>query len=206
MNVAHRWLALIGLAFAVQAKEVAPLFPFVISYDGPDNASSVAHLLDAPAGRHGFVRAQGGHFVTDAGPIRFHGTNLTGPANFPSRAAADKLAARLARFGINCVRLHFMDTWYVNFMTRPTQGILADDTHTQRELDPKQLDRLDYMIAAFKRAGIYVNINLHVGRTLDERDGLPGIKGLSWANKGIGQFKEFPQKIWSFQKDQSERV
>ena len=66
MNVAHRWLALIGLAFAVQAKEVAPLFPFVISYDGPDNASSVAHLLDAPAGRHGFVRAQGGHFVTDA--------------------------------------------------------------------------------------------------------------------------------------------
>jgi len=203
MNVAHRWLALIGLAFAVQAQEAAPLFPFVISYDGPDNASSVAHLLDAPAGRHGFVRAQGGHFVTDAGPIRFHGTNLTGPANFPSRADADKLAARLARFGINCVRLHFMDTWYVNFMTRPTQGILADDTHTQRELDPKQLDRLDYMIAAFKRAGIYVNINLHVGRTLDERDGLPGIKGLSWANKGIGQFeprmielqKEYARKL-----------
>ena len=204
MKIAHWWPVLIGFAFSVQAAdEAAPLFPFVISYDGPDNASSVAHLLDAPAGRHGFVRAQGGHFVTDAGPSRFHATNLTGPANFPSRADADKLAARLARFGINCVRLHFMDTWYVNFMPQPTQAILADDTRTQRELDPKQLDRLDYMIAAFKRAGIYVNINLHVGRTLDERDGFPGIKHLSWANKGIGQFeprmielqKEYARKL-----------
>ena len=184
-------------------EEIFPMFPFVISYDGPDNASSVAHLLDAPAGKHGFVRAKDGHFVTDAGPIRFHATNLTGPANFPAHADADKLASRLARFGINCVRLHFMDTWYVNFMPKPTQAILADDTKTQRDLDPKQLEKLDYMIAAFKKRGIYVDMNLHVGRTLDERDGFPNIKDLSWANKSIGQFeprmielqKEYAQKL-----------
>jgi len=35
MNIAHKWMALIGLAFAVQAQEAAPLFPFVISYAGP---------------------------------------------------------------------------------------------------------------------------------------------------------------------------
>ena len=182
---------------------VAPMFPFVISYDGPDNASSVAHLLDTPAGKHGFVRVKDGHFATDAGPIRFHATNLTGPANFPAHAAADKLAARLARLGINCVRHHFMDTWYVNFMPKPTQAILADDTHTQRNLDPKQLEKLDYLIAAFKKRGIYVNINLHVGRTLDARDGFENTEGLPWANKGIGQFvpgmielqKEYAQKL-----------
>ncbi len=179
------------------------MFPFVISYDGPDNASSVAHLLDAPAGKHGFVRAKDGHFVTDAGPIRFHATNLTGPANFPKHEDADKLASRLARFGINCVRLHFMDTWYVNFMPKPTQAILADDAQTQRNLDPAQLEKLDYMIAALKKRGIYVDMNLHVGRTLDERDGFPNIKALSWANKSIGQFeprmielqKEYAQKL-----------
>jgi len=171
------------------AEEASSLFPFVISYDGPDNASSVAHLLDAPAGKHGFVRVKDGHFFTDAGPIRFHATNLTGPANFPAHEAADKLAARLARFGINCVRLHFMDTWYVNFMPRPTQAILADDTQTQRNLDPLQLDKLDYMIAAFKKRGIYVDMNLHVGRTLDERDGFENAKSLPWADKGIGQFE-----------------
>ena len=161
-------------------------FPFVISYGGADNASSVAHLLDAPAGKHGFVRVAGGEFVTDAGPIRFNGTNITGPANFPEHDVADRLAARFARLGINCVRLHFMDTWYKNFMDVRKQGILDDDTKTQRKLSPQQLDKLDYMIAAFKKVGVYVNINLHVGRTLDERDGLPG--GSPWANKTVGQF------------------
>lgn len=207
MNI-HSWFVWgtlgLGLGAGVAAaEEPSPMFPFVISYDGPDNASSVAHFLDAPAGKRGFVRVEGGHFVTDAGPIRFHATNLTGPANFPSHADADRLAARLARFGINGVRLHFMDTWYINFMPRPTQAILADDAQTQRALDPKQLEKLDYLIAALKRRGIYVNMNLHVGRTLDERDGFPNIKELSWANKAIGQFeprmielqKEYAQQL-----------
>ena len=161
-------------------------FPFVISYGGETNASSVAHLLDAPAGKHGFVRVQGGEFVTDAGPIRFNGTNLTGPANFPEHATADRLAARLARLGVNCVRLHFMDTWYKNFMDERKQGILADDAQTQRKLAPEQLEKLDYLIAALKKRGIYVNMNLHVGRTLDARDGLPD--GSPWANKTVGPF------------------
>ncbi len=199
----------LGFSLAVSAvlsraeEALPPMFPFVISYDGPENASSVAHLLDAPAGKHGFVRVRDGHFCTDAGPIRFHATNLTGPANFPAHEVADKLAARLARFGINCVRLHFMDTWYINFMPRPTQALLADDTLTQRNLDSKQLEKLDYMIAAFKKRGIYVNVNLHVGRTLDERDGFENAKSLPWANKGMGQFvprmielqKEYAQKL-----------
>ena len=161
-------------------------FPFVISYDARDNAANVSRFLSAPAGRDGFVRVEGDAFVNDAGPVRFHATNLTGPANFPAHADADALAARLARLGVNCVRLHFMDTWYVNFMPKPMQGILADDSVTQRKLDPAQLDKMDYLIAALKRRGVYVDLNLHVGRTLDKRDGLPD--GGPWANKCVGQF------------------
>ena len=93
------------------------------------------------------------------------------------------------KYDINCVRLHFMDTWYINFMPQPTQAILADDTNTQRNLEPKQLEKLDYLIAAFKKRGIYVDMNLHVGRTLDERDGFENAKSLPWADKGIGQFE-----------------
>ena len=161
-------------------------FPFVVSYGGADNASSVAHILDAPAGKHGFVRVVGHEFVTDAGPIRFNGTNLTGPANFPEHDVADRLAARLARLGVNCVRLHYMDTWYTNFMDTRRQCILDDDAKTRRKLSPAQLDKLDYLVAAFKKRGIYVNMNLHVGRTLDARDGVPA--GSPWANKTVGQF------------------
>ena len=182
----RRKLLLLAAVSAVCMAEGDAWFPFVISYAGADNASSVAHMLDAPAGKYGFVRVDGGDFVTGKGPIRFNGTNITGPANFPEHDVADRLAARFARLGINCVRLHFMDTWYKNFMDSPRQGILDDDTKTQRKLSPQQLDKLDYMIAAFKKLGIYVNMNLHVGRTLDERDGLPG--GSPWANKTVGQF------------------
>ena len=85
----------------VMASDEKSWFPFIISYDGADNASSVAHLLDAPAGKHGFVRVKGSDFITDKGQIRFNGTNLTGPANFPEHDVADRLAARLARLGIN---------------------------------------------------------------------------------------------------------
>jgi len=194
------WCLMSGVLLA---DDFPPLFPFVISYDGPDNASSMAHLLDAPAGKHGFIRVENGRFVTDAGPIRLHGTNLTGPANFPTHEAADKLAARLARFGINCVRLHYFDEAYGNFMTPKEPGIIADDPTTQRNLDPAQMDRLDYMIAAFKKRGIYVNINLHVARFWDDRDGFPAQNQRPPFDKGLDNFeprmielqKEYARKL-----------
>ena len=108
-------IGLIGISsFAAEA--FPPLFPFLISYDAPDNAVSMAHLLDAPAGKHGFVRVQDGRFVTDKGRIRFHATNLTGPANFPTHAQADETADRLARFGINILRDAVIPLRSINIM------------------------------------------------------------------------------------------
>lgn len=178
-----------------------PLFPFVISYDAPDNVTNMSHLLETPAGKHGFIRVEDGKFVHDGGLIRFNATNLTGPANFPSHEAADRLAARFARFGINCVRLHYFDADYGNFRNPKEPGIIADDPETKRNLDPDQRDRMDYMIAAFKKHGVYVDINLHVARTLDSRDGFP--KGGTGMNKGLDNFeprmielqKEYAKKL-----------
>lgn len=166
------WLVLGGRPLS--GEEFPPLFPFVISYDAPDNASNMAHLLDRPAGKHGFVRVENGRFVNHAGPVRLHATNLTGPANFPTHEQADKLAARLARFGINCVRLHYFDAEYGNFMTEKETGIYGKggalppafqaDPSVALPFAPEQVDRQDYLIAALKRCGIYVDINLHVAR------------------------------------------
>lgn len=166
------WFALSGCTSA--AEEFPPLFPFVISYDAPDNAANMAHLLEAPAGKHGFIRVVNGRFANDAGPVRLHATNLTGPANFPTHKQADKLAARLARFGINCVRLHYMDAEYGNFMTGNETGIFGKggslpdafkaDPGVAIPFAPEQVDRQDYLIAALKQRGIYVDMNLHVAR------------------------------------------
>lgn len=170
------WTCVLGMIASLAAgAEQQPLFPFLISYDAPDNAANMSHLVDAPAGRHGFTRVENGRFVNDAGRLRLHATNLTGPANFPTHSQADKLAARLARFGINCVRLHYFDAEYGNFMTPKEAGIFgtndklpaafsADPAAPMPAFAPEAVDRQDYLIAALKKHGVYVNINLHVAR------------------------------------------
>ncbi len=187
--------------YAQPTDDFPPLFPFVISYDGPDNASSMAHLLDGPAGKYGFIRVENGGFVNNKGPVRLHATNLTGSANFPGHRDAEQLAARLARFGINCVRLHYMDAAYGNFMNEKEPGIIAEDTLTQQNFSASQVDRLDYMIASFKKRGIYVNINLHVARIWDKRDGFTSKR--QGGDSGVDNFeprmielqKEYARKL-----------
>ncbi|MDO4366386.1 MAG: hypothetical protein Q4D70_06285, partial [bacterium] len=148
-----------GLGAAVALADPVPvatldetdMFPFVPSYDAPENVVNMSHLLDAPAGKHGRIRVEGGRFVNDKGRVRLHATNLTGPANFPTHAEAERLAARLARFGVNCVRLHYFDSAYGTFMLPPEPGILAEDFRTKRRFDPARRDRQDYLIAQFKK-------------------------------------------------------
>ena len=174
------------------------LFPFVISFDAPKNVTNISHKLDAPAGKNGFVRVEGGHFVTDAGRIQFWGTNTCFAANFLTHEQADRVADRLARFGINCVRLHHLDArdiWGKNF------------NRTKMEFDPEQLDRLDYYVAALKKRGIYVNINLHVSRSLDERDGFPKDENRPSHDKGIDNFyRPFIDANKKYAKDLLEHV
>ena len=162
------------------------MFPFVPSYDAQDNVVNMSHLIDAPAGKNGRIRVVDGHFANDKGRVRLNATNLTGPANFPTHEEAERLAARLARFGINCVRLHYFDDEYGSFMLPKEQGILPLNPKSKREFDPERRDRMDYMVAQFKKRGIYVDVNLHVARNLDERDGV--VPGTQWANKGVDQF------------------
>ncbi len=155
------------------------MFPFVVSYDAPQNITNVSSFLEAPAGKHGFVRVEGDTFVHDGGEIRFWATNLSGAANFPAHEQSDRIAARLARFGFNCVRLHWMDAWDIFGGWNPKN-------HT--DFDPEQVDRLEYLIYALKERGIYVNVNLHVARWLDDRDGFPHKDKRPTYDKGVGNF------------------
>ena len=165
------------LAVGAAAGE-AELFPFVISYDAPDNVTNVSSWLAKPAGKHGFVRAKGGHLATDQGRIRFWATNLCFEACFPEKPVAERVAARMARLGINCVRMHHMDN-------RSIWG----ESPNKTIIDPKKLDRLDYLIAQLKHHGIYTNINLHVSRTLGDKEGFPHQKLRPKYDKGLGNFE-----------------
>ncbi len=147
------------------------MFPFVIPGTAVPAAGSivdVSWLNDAPAGAHGFVRAQGGHFVDGAGKrVRFLASNFTFGSCFPEHEMADQLAARLASLGINCIRFHHLDN-----QTAPG-GIWKAGLPRKNQFDPGQLDRLDYFIAALKRHGVYADLNLHISRDYWEGEDFP---------------------------------
>jgi hypothetical protein len=130
-------------------------FPFSFAPDAPGRVAADA-LLDKPAGRLGPIVARDGHFYTRDRRIRFWGVNLCFAANFPAHEQSDKLARRLARFGVNAVRFHHMDN------QKFPGGIFADAK--LEKLSDEALDRLDYLVAALKKEGIYTNLNLHVSR------------------------------------------
>lgn len=70
---------------------------------------------EKPAGKHGFVKAEGTQLVFEDGtPARFWGVCLNASANFPPHDHAEKLARRLAMYGVNMVRMHQMETEYSN--------------------------------------------------------------------------------------------
>jgi len=150
--------------------------PMQLSYDGPRGIADLSGWLDRPAGRHGFIRVEGSRFMHGDRPIRFWGTNLSFDASFPRPGDAAPLAERLARLGINCVRLHHMDS-------RSIWG----DTGGHTRIDPERLARLDRLVYELKQRGIYVNINLHVSRWLDEVDGFPHREQRPRYDKGTGQ-------------------
>lgn len=149
-------LAGLLLALPLRAAEAEPRFPFVLPWDDASpGVTDMSGLLDKPAGARGFVTARDGHLYAGGKRIRFFGVNMAFGANFPTHEAAEKIAARLAKFGINCVRFHHMDN-------QPAPGGIWNKE--MRALDPAQLDRLDYFIAQLKARGIYANLNLHVSR------------------------------------------
>jgi len=167
-----------------QAAAQAGLFPFIVNpWDVlPDNITNISGWLDKPAGKAGFVRAEGDRFVTaDGTPIRFLGVNLSYGAGLPTHQQAKVLADRLSRFGINLVRFHNLDG-----MEAP-DGLFKAGVYP-RELDPEMLDRLDYFVAQLKERGIYSNFNLKTARTLRPEEGFPALEGRPTYDKGIDLF------------------
>jgi hypothetical protein len=131
------------------------------------SALDASTLLDAPAGKHGFVTVKDGrlHFAK-GGRARFFGVSLLPPTGFPTdKAKAIDLADRLARSGVNLVRLSDLDT-----PLGPARSLFDDVRDDTKELDPEALNNLDQLIAALKERGVYVAIELQGARRFRDGD------------------------------------
>jgi len=138
----------------------------------PKPAASGSHyvdwsrLLDAPAGKHGFLKAKEGNLYFDDGtPARFWGTNLVAKDVFASDAQLDSAVSRLAKMGCNMLRLHHMDAPW----TSPNIFGNAEGT---RALSPESMRQLDYLIARCKERGIYIFLDFLVHRDFTVADGV----------------------------------
>lgn len=142
----------------------------IVAGSAMDFSSVVA--ADAPAGKHGWLKNVGGHFEFERLPgvkQRFYGANLTRSANLVDHQTADRLMDRFVRLGYNALRLHQHDDAIMAW----TNGVLR--------LNEAEIDRLDYLVAAAIRRGIYVTTDLYVCRRVAwrqvgvDKDGLvPG--------------------------------
>jgi hypothetical protein len=185
------------------ARANAPVyFPFNLPYDDAAhthisdvtalNPAPLYNVVRAPAPgapdlrdfSHRVTVSQDGHFRDAKGNrVRFLGVNMALTANFPSHADADKIAARMHKLGINCVRFQDLDD-----MNLPNGLITHSDiTH----LDATQIDLFDYFVAALAKNGIYSNIELHYHATYTTEHGLPfkpahsGARVIQWFEPSV---------------------
>lgn len=148
------------------------LKPYLIDHrHAADSVIDLSFLLDAPAGKDGFLRAKRAHLVAgDGKPIRLWGFNLTewsrGSVEIPPKEDAAMWASALARSGANIVRLQFLD------LDAP-RGMLDGTHNDSQHFDLSQLDNEDYFLAEVIKRGIYVDFNLNVGRAFKPGDNVP---------------------------------
>lgn len=129
---------------------------------------------ERPAGRHGKLTVRDGKLVFEDGTVaRFWGTNVVGRALFrASRDAVVRQSKRIAALGYNLVRIHHHDSDWV----RP--NVFQPGPSTER-LAPASLEAIDWWIKCLKDQGVYVWLDLQVGRRFRPGDDVPGFDELA---------------------------
>ncbi|HEV8246731.1 MAG TPA: CIA30 family protein [Polyangiaceae bacterium] len=159
-----------------------------LEYSGTDpvkrrgSALDMSRLLDAPAGKHGWLGHKGESFVfKDGKPARFIGVNIVASANFPTHEQADKIAELLAEMGVNLTRHHHMDADWAT----PN---LFDNKKNTGELGKEALERFDYLIAQLQKRGIYQFFDLIVHRKPYPDDKIEAPEDVAAGYKIEGEF------------------
>jgi hypothetical protein len=134
---------------------------------------SFLNAPEAPAGRHGFLKVREGRLAFEDGTkARFWGTNLTAYSLFgTSKDNVKRQARRLSELGFNLIRLHHHDSEWVD--PNIFGGQKTPDTQT---LNPAMLEMLDWWMKCLKDEGIYVWLDLHVGRRVKAGDRIEGFE------------------------------
>lgn len=136
---------------------------------------------DRPAGKRGFLRASGPDLVFDDGhKPRFWGTNIAAYSLFdvigPLTIKAQ--AQRLAKLGFNLVRIHHHDSTWVQ------PNVFGRESGQTRKLGDFQMERIHWWVKCLRDEGIYVWLDLHVGREVTAADNVDAFKEIEKDGRG----------------------
>ncbi|MBI5723997.1 MAG: beta-galactosidase [Planctomycetes bacterium] len=136
--------------------------------------------LEAPAGKHGFMKNLNGKFVFEDGTPVKEVACVFDPWNPKDKEKAEYQARWLAKFGFNMVRFHAL--WdRITDDTKPDSGTL----------DPAKMDMIDYFIAELAKRGIYTRLSMLYYRTARKGDGLDGFdQAVKVESEGMKDAKE----------------
>jgi hypothetical protein len=134
----------------------------------------VSFLNERPAGKHGRVRADGERLRFEDGTLaRFWGANVQAYALFQGKKEdIANQAKRIAALGYNLVRIHHHDSDWVSPNVFEKGG-------TTQKLDDAALDALDWWVKCLRDEGIYIWLDLHVGRQFQKGDNIEGFAELA---------------------------
>jgi Cellulase (glycosyl hydrolase family 5) len=156
---------------------------------------SFLNKQDTPAGKHGFVKAKSDKLVFEDGtPTKFWGGNLMAYALFTTSDIDIKAQAkRIAQLGFNLMRIHHLDSPWVQ------PNIFKNQADNTQELSPEAFKKLDWWIKCLKDQGVYVWLDLHVGRAMTRKDGIEDFEDLAQGKgnadiKGFNYYNESVQK------------
>ena len=152
-------------------------------------------LLEAPAGKRGFVQRRGEHFTwADGSRARFWGINIANTTLNESDANIDKIVRNFAQTGFNLLRLHHFDE---------RGGIIDLKRPDSRHLTPEGLRKLDYWIYRAKQAGIYVYLDLLDYRRFKAGDGVPNAEAIGRAAR---PYAVFDRRLIELQKEYARKL
>ncbi|NOY81343.1 MAG: hypothetical protein GXP31_10105 [Kiritimatiellaeota bacterium] len=177
-------------------------FPFPMDWrDGGPSPIDVTKCLPVEkTGTHGFLQVRRGHFVFQDGTrARFWATNIHASRGaFPTRDQAETAARRLARLGVNMVRLHLLEY-------ESPGGLIDASGDTTDKFDPERLRRLDYLLSRFHENGIYVTIDAlpMCARVFRKGDRVAGYDKLG---RGAGGISYFNSRIIELEHEYARRL
>ncbi|MHC4496442.1 MAG: cellulase family glycosylhydrolase, partial [Planctomycetota bacterium] len=126
----------------------------------------LSFLNHKPAGKFGFVKAKDDKLVFENGAeVRFWGGNIAAYAIFADKDHIKAQAKRIAQLGYNLMRIHHHDS-----MRWVGRTVIDKNHNDSQHLDDEVMDRLDYWIKCLRDEGVYVWLDLHVGRLFKESD------------------------------------